>query len=119
MANSPAGARRTDRQRLHEYESAWKRIMDEECAPDEVHCSCVPGLKMRIRELDSRIAEQMERIRRLVAERDMWRYEAMQRIALRREIEELLGMQDGETYTDAGMKKAIEILRILTKERKK
>lgn len=42
---------------LDDYENEARRIMNEECAPDERHCSCVPALKA-----------EMERLRKVATE---------------------------------------------------
>ena len=39
-------------ERLQEYETAYRKIMDEQCAADERHCTCVPALKTRVRDLE-------------------------------------------------------------------
>lgn len=45
--------------KLREYkediEATYKRIMDEECPTDEVHCTCVPLLIMEIKKLKERL----------------------------------------------------------------
>lgn len=45
------------KQRIEEYKSSWKNIIDEKCAGDEVHCTCVPALKLRIEELEKKLKE--------------------------------------------------------------
>jgi len=37
---------------LSEYTESYRRIMLEQCAPDEQHCTCVPSLRLRIRNLE-------------------------------------------------------------------
>ena len=34
-------------------EATFRRVMDEKCPADEVHCTCVPILRNRIRELET------------------------------------------------------------------
>lgn len=41
--------------RLEEYTSAYKTIMQERCGADERHCTCVPPLKLRVRELENKV----------------------------------------------------------------
>jgi len=43
--------------RLADYMDDIERILADEVASDEVHCGCVPVLRKRIAELESRIAE--------------------------------------------------------------
>ena len=39
------------RERLNAYEDDFRRVLAEECAPDERHCSCVPHLRAEVEEL--------------------------------------------------------------------
>lgn len=39
--------------RISDYEDDFRRVMAEECTPDEKHCSCVPHLRKRIAELEA------------------------------------------------------------------
>ena len=41
------------RERISDYEDDYRHTINEECAGDEVHCSCVPHLRKRIKELES------------------------------------------------------------------
>lgn len=43
--------------RLDEYEETARRILAEDCAPDEKHCTCVPALRAEIERLKKKIAE--------------------------------------------------------------
>lgn len=36
--------------RIKDYEDSYKAVMAERCT-DEVHCTCVPALKVRLKEL--------------------------------------------------------------------
>lgn len=53
MAEQAAADNAAMTERIAEYENAYKKIMAEECAPDEVHCTCVPALKIRITKLEA------------------------------------------------------------------
>ena len=44
---------------LTEIHEQYKRVMEERCAPDEHHCTCVPFLRKRIAELEATV-EQMK-----------------------------------------------------------
>lgn len=44
-------------ERLKDWEDTHRRIMSEECAFDEFHCTCVPSLRKRIAELEEELAE--------------------------------------------------------------
>ena len=50
------------------------------------------------------IEEQNRRILQLLIERDRWKAKAEEKIALRREIESVLGIQTGDTNDEALMK---------------
>lgn len=39
-----------------DYHDDFRTVIDEQCAPDEKHCSCVPHLRKRIAELARQIA---------------------------------------------------------------
>ena len=38
---------------LADWRAASKKVLNEECAPDEKHCTCVPFLRKRIDELEA------------------------------------------------------------------
>lgn len=38
------------------YFDDYYAVLDDECAPDERHCSCVPHLRRRIAELEAQLA---------------------------------------------------------------
>ena len=40
-------------ERIRQYEEDFRKVITEECASDEKHCSCVPHLRRRIAELES------------------------------------------------------------------
>lgn len=42
------------RARLADYEADARRVLSEQCAPDEKHCACVPVLRARVAELEAR-----------------------------------------------------------------
>jgi hypothetical protein len=37
--------------KLKEHDEYYRRVVNEECAPDELHCTCVPALRAEIAEL--------------------------------------------------------------------
>ncbi len=39
-----------------DYFDDYYRVVDDECAPDEKHCTCVPHLRRRIAELEAQLA---------------------------------------------------------------
>jgi hypothetical protein len=41
------------RAELANWKEDHRRVMSEECAPDEKHCTCVPALRKRIFELEA------------------------------------------------------------------
>ena len=41
---------------LEDWRDNACRVLAEECAPDEMHCSCVPVLRRRIAELEAALA---------------------------------------------------------------
>ncbi len=45
--------------RLEEYKSSYKTIMQEQCGNDERHCTCVPPLKIRVREMEAQNLNMM------------------------------------------------------------
>lgn len=40
------------RERLADFQADYRKVMSDQCAPDERHCSCVPHLRARIAELE-------------------------------------------------------------------
>lgn len=40
------------RERLADFQADYHKVMSDQCAPDERHCSCVPHLRARIAELE-------------------------------------------------------------------
>jgi len=46
------------REELAEWKGYSKRVLAEGCAPDEVHCTCVPALRARLEQAD-RLAEKV------------------------------------------------------------
>lgn len=40
--------------KVQDFEDDFKKVMREECAPDEQHCSCVPHLRTEIKYLKSK-----------------------------------------------------------------
>lgn len=123
-ADAELAALRAERDRLDERLSGACKLINSalgdgpECdCPPEGHICGWPQWKIEAREVLGGGPQDGvgigATIKRLYDERDMWRAYAEQRIALRKEIEELLGMADGETYTDRGMKKALRRIRAL------
>lgn len=46
-------------ERYQDTEEVYQKVMDEKCAKDEIHCTCVPFLRRRIAEIErARIIEQ-------------------------------------------------------------
>ena len=43
--------------KLADWQETHNNIIAERCAPDEVHCTCVPSLRKRIQELEAKLAE--------------------------------------------------------------
>ena len=39
------------RAQLDEHDAYYRKVVNDECAPDEVHCTCVPALRDKIDEL--------------------------------------------------------------------
>jgi len=70
-------------------------------------------LENQIAELEAQIRDQDKKILQLILERDRYRAQALQRWALRREIEELLGFDPDATWQPAEFDKAVEKLRKL------
>ena len=42
------------RNRISDYEDDYRHTINEDCAPDEIHCSCVPHLRKKIKELENK-----------------------------------------------------------------
>jgi len=40
---------------LTEHNAYYRKVINEECAPDEVHCTCVPALRDKIRQLEAKL----------------------------------------------------------------
>lgn len=40
--------------KVQDYEDDFRKVMQEECAPDEKHCSCVPHLRAEVKLLRSK-----------------------------------------------------------------
>ncbi len=39
------------RAQLDEHDAYYRKVVNDECAPDEIHCTCVPALRDKIDEL--------------------------------------------------------------------
>jgi len=39
-------------EQIADMNDAYKVVMDEKCADDEIHCTCVPALRQQIKELE-------------------------------------------------------------------
>jgi len=46
-------------EKIEEYTEVYNRVMAEQCAPDEQHCTCVPALRMEITTLQT-VIKQVE-----------------------------------------------------------
>ena len=42
---------------LVEHDAYYRKVVNDECAPDEVHCTCVPALRDKIDRLEDTVAE--------------------------------------------------------------
>lgn len=40
-------------QRMEDYEREFRQVLNEDCAKDEKHCTCVPHLRRRIKDLET------------------------------------------------------------------
>jgi hypothetical protein len=56
--------------RSADYEADFRRVVNEECAPDEKHCSCVPHLRRQLAQRDA----ELEKAKDLI---DEWKASAM------------------------------------------
>jgi hypothetical protein len=43
--------------KLAEHDAYYKKVVNEECASDEVHCTCVPALRDKINQLEAELGE--------------------------------------------------------------
>ncbi len=46
---------------LADIKDAWPRIMADKCAKDEVHCTCVPALRIMVQKAEASLAEHEKR----------------------------------------------------------
>jgi len=56
--------------KLADWQETHNNIIAERCAPDEVHCTCVPSLRKRIQELEAKLAEAESKVVLTRAEAD-------------------------------------------------
>lgn len=102
------------REALVDWENAAKHVETDH--PDEVHCGCVPVLRKlmsdSLRERDEGRKGELVAI----ADRERWRMRFEEKWAMRREIEEILGVASGEAC-DEQFAKGISALRQLKLER--
>jgi len=49
-------------ERLSEFVEDFRRVINDECAPDEKHCSCVPHLRARLRRVEGAARDARERL---------------------------------------------------------
>ena len=50
---------------IDDYKDHYRRVLSEECSPvDEMHCSCVPALRLKIVGLETRIEGYKEQARK-------------------------------------------------------
>jgi hypothetical protein len=54
-------------ERFAEIEDYYKRVVSEQCAPDELHCTCVPALRAELATKDACIVELLEACEKLLA----------------------------------------------------
>lgn len=47
-------------ERIDDYEHSARKILNSECATDELHCSCVPTLMVRVKELEQELNEEIK-----------------------------------------------------------
>lgn len=52
--NNIAQLARDEQKKRQDYEESYRRVLSEECAPDEQHCSCVPALRAEIARLEEK-----------------------------------------------------------------
>lgn len=71
----------------------------------------VRELAAEVERLRAEAKERDQRILGLIQERDKYRWHAEHRWAMRRELEELVGLEDGATYGDEALQKAVETVR--------
>ncbi len=57
--------------KLKDYDDTYRTVMDEKCSKDEVHCTCVPGLRMGIRELETKVGEYEEMLEAIKKQSDV------------------------------------------------
>lgn len=50
---------------LKDVRDSWKAAMDERCDANEQHCTCVPALRLRVRELERELADAKRRLSRV------------------------------------------------------
>lgn len=63
--NAPAAADQLNaiQEKIDEYTEVFNRVMAEQCAPDEQHCTCVPSLRKANVELANLNADLQENIK--------------------------------------------------------
>lgn len=81
------------------------------CYPLQPNVKPAPGQPKSAPDWETEAAELRSRIRHLIQERDRYRFLADQKWALRREIEELLGMKPGEPASDGVLRLGLERIR--------
>jgi hypothetical protein len=42
-------------EQLDEHDAYYRKVVNDECAPDEVHCTCVPALRDKIDTLQKQV----------------------------------------------------------------
>jgi predicted RNase H-like nuclease (RuvC/YqgF family) len=53
---------------INDYEEYYQKVIEEKCASDERHCTCVPALRQRINDLEGELEAYRQEIEDLSAE---------------------------------------------------
>ena len=97
------------KERLWVYDNALKMALDEKCSGDQEHCGCVPVLKGRVAELESRL--------HLIVDLG-FDYDGFEAVTdLKTLIDDMVKVARGEFEIDMNMnRKSVEDLRKLIRE---
>lgn len=57
------------REQVAEFEEMHRIVIEDRGAPDELHCSCVPSLRLEIKRLNARLAEAEALLREATSQR--------------------------------------------------
>lgn len=55
---------------LAEHDAYYRKVVDGKCAPDEVHCTCVPALRDKIKQLEAELATYKEQMLEQITRKD-------------------------------------------------